>query len=109
MGGYLSTKAHRALILLLIFVSAFSIKALHTHPDSYYEGMAQSAESNNSSSLFDDCPICNFSFFPYLLSQADIELNPDVTTIESAPTVEYHAISRYIIHHSLRAPPAEVY
>ncbi len=104
----LSSKALEALVLLLIFVSAYSIKALHTHPDSYYEGMTESSDSNDESALFDNCPICNFSFFPYLIAQADIAINPDCTTLELHPEVEYDTDSSFIIHHYLRAPPYEV-
>lgn len=102
----LSRRAASALTLLLIFMSAFSAKALHTHPDSYYAAIGtSSAASDTSSTLNDDCPICHFSFFPYMASRAEVCTVFFTFLTFSAATVTVCVHPTPIRHFALRAPP----
>lgn len=101
----LSRRAASALTLLLIFLSAFGVKALHTHPDSYYAAIDNSPAAQTGSTLNDDCPICHFSFFPYLPTQTELctVFFTFLTFAAQTGRVSFRLIP--IRHFALRAPP----
>lgn len=102
----LSRQALKALTLLLIFMSAFGVKALHTHPDSYYAAIDASAEAQAGSAFSDNCPICHFSFSPYMVSQTEAcAVFFTVLTFAALVGLVCPRIVP-IRHFALRAPPA---
>ena len=101
----LSIRAASALTLLLIFASAFGVKALHTHSDSRYTAIGCSSDAQSNSALDDDCPICRFAFLPYIVSHTET-----CTVFLTAQTFAADAAAVRVrpapIHRSaLRAPP----
>jgi len=101
----LSRRAAEALTLLLIFVSAYGAKVLHTHPDSYYAAI-DACSDDSGSSIEDDCPICRFAFFPCLIARADVcSVFFVLCTFVSA--VSSVSADRTVLRHfALRAPPS---
>lgn len=65
MSGQKLIRVFNAGALLLILLSAYAGKSLHTHPDEYYRYLTESDANTTSSALADDCAICHFHFFSY--------------------------------------------
>ena len=52
-------------VMLAAIAIAYTGKALHTHPDSYYDSL-RNTRSAASNGMSDDCPICHFTLLFFL-------------------------------------------
>lgn len=95
-----------ACTLLLVLLTAYTAKSLHTHPAEYYASLLQTQHEDHTPDLLDDCPLCHFHFFTYTTSTEWILLS-DFRLLTTIYQTEEHNVdlidSREL---SLRAPPA---
>ena len=92
--------------LLLILLSAYAGKSLHTHPDEYYRYLTENDGDTTSPTLVDDCAICHFHFFSYIHT-TDWVLTSEFRLLETFFQPEYYApVIIRITGTQLRAPPA---
>ncbi|HEY9551498.1 MAG TPA: hypothetical protein VIQ97_04360, partial [Prevotella sp.] len=91
-------------LLLLLFVFAFSAKALHTHHP--YPLRHSTASAMPHQNLHDECLLCLFVFSPFTTTN-ELTVQPNVLFVRSLVFVySQHEICIEKMHISLRAPPA---
>ena len=91
-------------VMLAAIAVAYTGKALHTHPDSYYDSL-RNTRSAASNGMSDDCPICHFNLLLFIISQSQALLSAIVLlTVITAVDVIIRAVETRVIY-SLRAPP----
>lgn len=99
------TKYLNTLTLLLILVTAHAGKALHTHPDAYYQALEQTRCTDARTTIVDDCPICHFHFFTCLNAQP-LLLTTYFTLLGYARVIPQTRVAdAHADRASLRAPP----
>ena len=97
-----------AYALLLVMLSAYTAKSLHTHSPEYYASFQQTQHEDPSPDLTDDCPLCNFHFFSYTTTTEWLLIS-DFRLI--TPIYQPDIYAANLIPHrelSLRAPPVWV-
>lgn len=94
-----------AYAMLLVMLTAYTAKSLHTHSAEYYASFQQTQHEDPSPDLADDCPLCNFQFFSYTTTTEWILISDFrlLTTIYQPETYVVDLVSFGKL--SLRAPP----
>ena len=90
--------------MLAAIAIAYTGKALHTHPDSYYDSL-RNTRSAASNGMSDDCPICHFNLVLFVASSLV------VTGFYALLMLVFFAVEpllrskEIVANSSLRAPP----
>ena len=93
--------------MLLILLSAYAGKVLHTHPEAYYRNLFAASSDTSSSSLKDDCAICHFQFYSCLTASVWHLCSEFLLLTTFRPTEKSTPDKTEVVHARLRAPPSK--